>query len=144
MTRSPISAWRRRLRLSCTALALAAAVLPATSLAGDTTPTAQLERFSTQAGAAGQAERGRVFFISRHGGEWSCASCHGQPPVGAGRHAGTGKALEPLAPAFNPASLTDSTRVDKWLRRNCRDVLQRECSAQEKADVIAYLLGLRP
>lgn len=116
--------------------------LPA--LAADTSPAQQLDRFSQLAGAPGQAERGRVFFTSRHGGEWSCSSCHGTPPVAAGRHAGTGKAIEPLAPATNVKAFTDTARVDKWLRRNCNDVLKRECTAAEKADVLAFLLGLKP
>jgi hypothetical protein len=51
--------------------------------------------------------------------------------------------LEPLAPSFNPRAFTDSAKVDKWLRRNCKDVLQRECSAREKADVMAYLTSLQ-
>ena len=122
-------------------LALLWASLPA--WAGDTTPAPQLERFSAAAGAPGQPEPGRVFFGSRHGGEWSCASCHHAPPTRPGQHAGTGKTLEPLAPAFNPRAFTDSAKVDKWLRRNCKDVLQRECSAREKADVMAYLTSLQ-
>lgn len=112
--------------------------------AADTTPAQQLQRFSSEAGAPAQAERGRVFFTSRHGGEWSCASCHGNTPTGAGRHASTGKALDPLAPGFNPRAFTDTAKVDKWFRRNCKDVLQRECSAAEKADVLAWLLSLKP
>jgi hypothetical protein len=125
-------------------LITSAALLLATASAraADTTPAQQLARFSAAAGAAGQAERGRVFFGSRHGGEWSCASCHHAPPTRPGQHAGTGKALEPLAPAFNPRAFTDAAKVDKWFRRNCKDVLQRECSAGEKADVMAYLTGL--
>jgi hypothetical protein len=111
--------------------------------AADTSPARQLERFSAEAGAPGQAERGRAFFNARHGGEWSCASCHGNPPVTPGRHAGTGKTIEALAPAANPQAFTDSARVDKWLRRNCKDVLQRECTAAEKADVLAFLVGLK-
>ena len=121
--------------------ALLAATAPA--WAGDTTPAQQLDRFNAAAGAPGQAERGRVFFGRTHGGEWSCASCHHAPPTRPGQHAGTGKALEPLAPAFNPRAFTDSAKVDKWFRRNCKDVLQRECSAAEKADVMAYLNSLK-
>lgn len=120
-------------------LALAAPLVQA----GDTTPTQQLERFAAQAGQPGLAERGGVFFTSRHGGEWSCSSCHGKPPVAVGKHAGTGKAIDPLAPAFNPQAFTETAKVDKWLRRNCKDVLQRECSAGEKADVLAYLTSLQ-
>jgi hypothetical protein len=119
------------------------AAATSTARAGDTTPAQQLERFSAQAGASGQAERGRVFFSSRHGGEWSCASCHGNPPTSAGKHASTGKAIEPLAPGFNPQAFTDSAKVDKWFRRNCKDVTQRECTAAEKADVLAYVISLK-
>ncbi len=112
--------------------------------AADTSAARQMERFVTQAGAPGQAERGSAFFTSRQGGEWSCASCHGSPPTAPGKHASTGKAIDTLAPAFNPRGFTDSAKVDKWFRRNCNDVLKRECSALEKADVLAYLLALRP
>ena len=119
-------------------------LLHGASHATDTTPAQQLERFSAQAGTPGQAERGRVFFTSRQGGEWSCASCHGNPPTKPGKHASTGKSIDPMAPAVNPNVFTDTAKVDKWFRRNCKDVLQRECSAGEKADVLAYLIGLRP
>jgi hypothetical protein len=130
-------------RRALVALCAAALALPwMAAHAADTTPAAQLQRFATEAGAPGQADRGRVFFTSRHGGEWSCASCHGNVPVTAGRHAGTGKGIDPLAPGANPRAFTDSAKVDKWFRRNCKDVLQRECSAGEKADVLAWLLSL--
>ncbi len=122
--------------------AMAFATLPAH--AADTSPAQQLSHWSAQAGAPGNAERGRVFFNSKQGGNWSCASCHGMPPTAQGRHASTGKPIAPLAPAFNPLSLTDVAKVDKWFRRNCNDVLSRECSAAEKADVMAYLLSLKP
>lgn len=124
------------------ALLLATAAMAAP--AADTSAGAQLEYWSAQAGAPGQAARGQAFFTRRHGGEWSCSSCHGTPPIREGRHATTGKSINALAPAFNPRSFTDSARSDKWFRRNCKDVLNRECSAGEKADVLAYLLQLKP
>jgi hypothetical protein len=120
------------------------ALLHGAAQAADTSPAQQLERFSAQAATPGRAERGRVFFTSRQGGEWSCASCHGNPPTKPGKHAGTGKSIDPMAPAVNPKTFSDTAKVDKWFRRNCRDVLQRECSAGEKADVLAYLIGLEP
>lgn len=126
------------------AIALALSLPVGAAQAADTSPAQQLERFSAQAGAPGQAVRGRVFFTSRQGGEWSCASCHGNPPTAAGKHASTGKAIDPMAPAVNRQAFTDTAKVDKWFRRNCRDVLQRECSAAEKADVLAYLIALQP
>lgn len=136
------SAWRRI--AAPIAWLIVGAGLVAAAHAADTSPAQQLERFSAQAGAPGQPERGRVLFTTRQGGEWSCASCHGNPPTAPGKHAGTGKAIEPLAPAANPKAFTDTAKVDKWLRRNCNDVLKRECSADEKADLLAYLIGLRP
>jgi hypothetical protein len=112
--------------------------------AGDTTPQQQLRRWTQEAGRTANVRAGQTFFMHAHGREWSCASCHGTPPARDGKHASTGKRIAPLAPAFNPQALTQSARTDKWFRRNCNDVLGRECSAGEKADVLAYLLQLQP
>ena len=119
------------------ALALAASLAHS---ADDTTAALQMQRWSDVSGKPVSAERGRVFFNSRHGGEWSCASCHGNPPTTSTQHASTGKTIAPLAPAFNPERFTDTAKVDKWFRRNCNDVLKRECTPVEKADVLAWLL----
>ena len=119
-------------------LSLCAAAVPAA------TPAELLAGYATQAGNAPNAARGQAFFNERHGAEWSCASCHGNPPVQTGKHAATGKAIEPLAPAANAARFTDAAKAEKWFRRNCKDVLNRECSAQEKADVLAWLTTLKP
>lgn len=132
---------RLRTAAASTVLAAVAASSPPAHAAG-TSIASQLAHWSTQAGRPGDAAQGDRFFNARHGGEWSCASCHGTPPTGPGKHAGTGKAIDPLAPVANPKAFTDPARVDKWFRRNCRDVLSRECSAAEKADVLAYLAGL--
>ena len=123
---------------------LAAMLVLSPAQAADTSITEQLTRWNAQATAPGNADRGQVFFSSKHGADWSCASCHGTPPTGQGKHASTGKAIAALAPAFNPQAFTETAKVDKWLRRNCKDVLSRECSANEKADVLAYLNSLKP
>ena len=65
-------------------------------------------------------------------------------PTQSGKHAATGKAINALAPAFNSERFTDATRTDKWFRRNCNDVLGRECTPAEKADVLSWLLTLKP
>ena len=114
---------------------------PATQ-AGPTTPAQLQKAYEAAAGLPAKVERGRLFFTSRHGGDWSCASCHGQFPTGAGQHAVTAKSIDPLAPAFNPRAFTDERHVEKWFRRNCRDVAQRECTPGEKADVLAWLKSL--
>ena len=102
----------------------------------------QAEARKADAGFSASASRGERFFNERHGGEWSCASCHGNPPAGQGRHAKTGKAIAPLAPAANAARFADAAKAEKWFRRNCNDVLDRACTAQEKGDILAYLMQL--
>jgi len=88
------------------------------------------------------AQRGRQFFSSTHGNDWSCASCHTQDPARPGRHAKTGRDIAPLSPVANPQRFTDPGKADKWFSRNCNDVLGRPCTAQEKGDVLAYLMSL--
>lgn len=113
------------------------------SSAHATTPSEQLAAYAAQAGSAAQAARGQEFFTSKHGKEWSCSSCHGATPTGDGKHASTGKVIAPMAPAFNPERFTDTAKTEKWFRRNCNDVVGRECTAAEKADVLAWLLTLK-
>lgn len=100
----------------------------------------EAEARRAEAGFRASATRGEQFFNARHGGEWSCATCHGNPPVGQGKHAKTGKAIAPLAPAANAERFADAAKVEKWFRRNCNDVLSRACTPSEKADVLAWLL----
>lgn len=89
------------------------------------------------------AARGQRFFLSKHGNDWSCASCHTSDPTRGGKHDVTGRAILPMAPAANPKRFTDAAKAEKWFRRNCRDVVGRECSALEKGDVLAWLGSLR-
>jgi hypothetical protein len=99
-------------------------------------------RQTTPAFGGFSSERGHRFFTARHGGDWSCASCHTADPRAPGQHAVTGKAIEPLAPGANPDRFTSPARVEKWFRRNCHDVLGRACTPVEKGDVLAWLLSL--
>jgi len=130
---------------------LAAAVLAASSVPPATAAMPQELQAGYEADARSadpafkhaSAERGAAFFRSPHGGDWSCASCHTSTPTTPGRHARTGKAIEPLAPAANPARLADAATVEKWFKRNCQDVLNRPCTPQEKGDVVAFLRSLR-
>lgn len=121
---------------------LAATVAAPAALA--VTPADLLNAYSAQAGAAAQPARGQRFFTASHGREWSCASCHGAVPNQGGKHAATGKSIAPLAPAFNPERFTDPAKAEKWFRRNCNDVAGRECTAAEKADVLSWLLTIKP
>ena len=108
------------------------------------TPAELLAGYTAQAGAPPAPARGQQFFTSTHGREWSCASCHGALPTPPGKHAATGKTIAALSPPFNPQRFTDPAKAEKWFRRNCNDVAGRECTAAEKADVLSWLLVLKP
>ncbi len=125
-------------------LALAGAGLLGT--AGAATPDELLAAYTKAAGKPASAERGQVFFTRKGAGEfgWSCATCHGDVPTRKGQNALTEKVIPPLAPAFNPTTFTDRNKTDGWFKNNCKDTLGRDCSAGERADVLAWLLTLKP
>jgi len=126
-----------------------AGAAPGTALAE--APADFLRTFETEARQARQpgafngfsAERGRTFFQQAHGNDWSCASCHTNNPVTPGKHAKTNKSIKPMAPSANAERFTSTRKVDKWFRRNCNDVVGRACTAQEKGDVLTYLMSLK-
>jgi hypothetical protein len=128
-------------------LTLALLTACGSALAG--TATDVQTTFATQAKqenssfAGFSAERGKAFFTTVHGSDWSCATCHSENPAARGRHAVTGQSIEPLAPTANPERFTRADKVEKWFKRNCKDVLGRTCTASEKGDVLAYLLTVR-
>ncbi len=127
-------------QMGCTATLLALMVSTAALAA---TPAEQLAAYSAQAGQPAQTARGEAFFTNKHGKDWSCSSCHTATPAATGKHASTGKEISPMAPAANPQRFTDAAKTEKWFRRNCNDVVGRECSASEKADMLAWLISLK-
>jgi Domain of unknown function (DUF1924) len=129
------------LRSLLTLAALAGAALAPAYAA---TPAELLSGYTALAGAPAVPARGQEFFNTRHGKEWSCGSCHGAVPTQGGKHAATGKPIAALAPAFSAERFTDSAKTEKWFRRNCNDVVGRECSAAEKANVLSWLMTLKP
>lgn len=99
-----------------------------------------------QPGFTASAARGEQFYRAKHtGGKEadSCASCHTENPKAEGKHIKTHKVIEPLAPTVNKQRFTDPAHVEKWFRRNCREVLGRVCTPQEKADFAAYVLSVK-
>jgi hypothetical protein len=70
----------------------------------------------------------------------SCASCHADNPRSAGRTL-TGKSIEPMALSINPTRYGDPLKVEKWFRRNCNEVLGRECSPVEKGDWLSFMIS---
>lgn len=115
---------------------------------------AQTAVVGQQAAAAAKADpafsgfsagRGKALFLGTHTGGKpetpSCTACHTLDPKQPGKTR-AGKPIEPMAASVNPKRFTDPAEVEKWFKRNCSDVLGRECSPTEKGDVLTYLLGL--
>lgn len=98
---------------------------------------------TANAAFAPSAQRGQHFYdrIFRAGSDMaSCNSCHTANPKGLGKHVITGKEIKPLAPSANAERFTDAAKSEKWFKRNCTDVIGRECTAAEKSDLAAWLL----
>jgi len=111
--------------------------------AADFLKTFDAEARRADAGFKGfSAARGEQFFKTKHGGEWSCSSCHTDDPAAIGKHAKTEKKIDPLAPSANAQRFTRASKVEKWFRRNCNDTVGRVCTPQEKGDVLSYLVSV--
>ena len=89
--------------------------------------------------------RGEKIFTTEHIGKKgkliSCVSCHTNDLTKSGRNEHTNKVIDPLSPHANPKRFTEEKEVKKWLRRNFKDVYVREGTAQEKGDVITYIIN---
>ena len=113
--------------------------------ANDTSAARLIAQYSAEAGITASAATGKAFFLATQTGGGvdtpSCASCHSSDPKAVGE-ARTGKPIEPMALSVNPRRFTDTAFVDKWFGRNCDSVLGRECTAAEKANVLAFYSSL--
>ncbi|MDQ6974795.1 MAG: DUF1924 domain-containing protein [Mariprofundaceae bacterium] len=69
----------------------------------------------------------------------SCQACHGVDLRKNGAHIRTGKVIDPMALSVNPQRFSEAKKIRKWFRRNCKWVMGRVCTAQEKGDILTYL-----
>lgn len=121
--------------------------------AAQAAPQELLQGYATQARQENpqfrdfSASRGENFYHVKRthssGKSLSCAACHTDNPKAAGRNEKTAKEILPLAPIANKERLTDAAKVEKWFKRNCQDVMERTCTAQEKGDFLTYLLSIK-
>lgn len=130
---------------------LVLSLLVASGFAGAETPRQVMDGYAAEAatlqpGFKPLASRGKTFYAQRFAVSEkmpACLACHTDNPAQAGQHAVTRKDIKPLASSANAERFTDPAKVEKWFRRNCKEVVGRECSAGEKADFIAYLSEVR-
>ncbi|MEF8767672.1 DUF1924 domain-containing protein [Candidatus Accumulibacter contiguus] len=70
----------------------------------------------------------------------ACTSCHGNDTRGASRNP-AGKSIEAMALSASPSRYTDPAKVEKWFKRNCNEVLGRECTPLEKGDWLSFMIS---
>lgn len=107
------------------------------SFASDATNELQ-KKYTAQGAASFSAQRGQKLWESDNNGR-SCTSCHTTSVKNTGKHQKTGKVIKPMAPSVNPKRLTKVKKVKKWLLRNCKWTFKRECTPQEKGDILMWL-----
>lgn len=125
----------------CTAFSSAALAGPREDLLAQ---YASAAKQANPAFTAFSAARGQALFEQKFSGGKpdtpSCTSCHGSSPRSTGRSP-VGKVIEPMALSVTPTRYTDPAKVEKWFKRNCTEVIGRECTAQEKGDWLIYMVG---
>ena len=98
----------------------------------------QIETYQQQGVIRIDSQRGQKLWFSSENNR-SCTSCHANDPGRNGKHVKTGKLIQPMALSVNPTRYRDGKKAEKWFLRNCKWTFGRECNAQEKADILAWL-----
>lgn len=101
-------------------------------------PLQQLQTYRQQGIDRFDAQNGQQLWYSNVN-ERSCTSCHGDNPANTGKHMKTGKIIQPMALTVNAERYQDAKKIEKWFLRNCKWTFGRECSTQEKADILSWL-----
>lgn len=139
-----ITAWRKQMKQWILCLGLILIIPVSQADTADSILGKYKNEASQVSGFQGfSAAHGEAFFKTKHGHDWSCSTCHTEDPTNPGKHEKTGKVIKPMAPSVNPERFSDLAKVEKWFKRNCNDVLDRACTAQEKGDVMSYLMSLK-
>jgi hypothetical protein len=135
----PVARSRYVWALACAALALCWCATASADPVEDL-----LQQFKAQGAgnfsvAAGEQLWDRAVTDPKTGEVRRCSLCHSNDLRRIGKHATTGKQIEPLAPSVNHERLADKAKIEKWLARNCKWTLGRECTPQEKGDVLVMI-----
>lgn len=130
-----------RMLLLSLGLALSTAV-PASTAVDDLLSAYRQQGAGNFSAAAGKRFWNQAARPAGANAERSCASCHTSDVHQYGRHAVTGRTIKPLAPSIIGRRLTNPKKIRKWFKRNCNWTRGRECTPQEKGDVLTYLKDL--
>ncbi len=92
------------------------------------------------------AEAGRAFYVKKvevKGKDLSCAACHTDNPANIGKHNESGKPIKPMAPSVNPQRFSNINKSAVGFTKHCRDLYGKDCSAEDKANFVTYLLTVQ-
>jgi len=104
-----------------------------------------LQQYTAEGGKNFSAARGEQMWKTDYpdrdkpGAVRNCSTCHGDDLKIPGKHAKTGKTIDPFSVKVNSERFTDPKFIEKWFKRNCKWVLNRVCTSQEKGDFLMYL-----
>jgi len=92
------------------------------------------------------AEEGKKLFFAKRmhtkkKKKRGCTTCHTSDPTKSGKTP-AGKVIKPVSPAVNKDRFTTPKKVEKWFKRNCKWVLERQCTSKEKGDYITFMMSL--
>ncbi len=129
------------------AILLLSSLMIATPAAWATPATdALFAQYKSEGASNFDAEQGKKAWAkevkNEEGDVQSCSTCHGTDLTKSGKHAKTKKVIGPMAPSVNAERYTDEKKIEKWFKRNCKEVWGRECTPQEKGNFLKYLTGL--
>jgi hypothetical protein len=126
-------------------LALVGALFAASTASATPASDEMFAKFKSEGAGNLNAEQGKKNWTKESKGEggemMSCTKCHGDDLTKDGKHYKTGKLIKAMAPSANAERFTDAKKMEKWFKRNCNDVWGRECTAQEKGDILKFLLS---
>jgi hypothetical protein len=130
------------LSLGCAGLLLLSPGAGASSIDEQLAGYAKAARSSNPAFDGFSAKRGQDFhlrpFAQGKPETPACTTCHGKDLRAPGQTP-NGKVVAPMALSVTPTRYADPAKVEKWFKRNCTEVLGRECTAQEKGDWLRYV-----
>lgn len=131
-----------RLALSCIALAFHSLLASAGPLDEQLAVYANAAMVANPAFSGFSGARGETLHVTRFGtgkpDTPACTTCHGNDPRTSGKTL-TGKHIDPVALSVSPGRYADPAKVEKWFRRNCNEVLGRECTPLEKGDWLTFV-----
>lgn len=93
--------------------------------------------------AAGEKLWNRDVLSKKDNKVHSCGSCHTNNLTQTGKHPKTKKAIKPMALSANAERYIKVKKIEKWFKRNCKWTWGRECSPQEKGDLLTYLISYK-